>query len=122
MGTHPIFESDFDCLTDHCLIMNRLAVGCMRGQTRLLSSSLAAAGPYKIRQKPEDVLCWTHPDGGFNMKSPPSSTSGCDNIPLQVRISTIKFGSFGILVQMIKLWMIITFMYCIPFVAATHHM
>merc|ERR1711990_948138 len=24
MGTHPIFESDFDCLTDVCFVLNQL--------------------------------------------------------------------------------------------------
>merc|ERR1712131_557995 len=31
MGTHPIFESDFDCLTE----MNRLGTGCARLSLRL---------------------------------------------------------------------------------------
>merc|ERR1712198_228125 len=44
MGTHPIFESDFDCLTDFG-IMNRLLSNIvLRNSTRNLRLSCPAAG------------------------------------------------------------------------------
>merc|ERR1712221_31420 len=43
MGTHPIFESDFDCLTVQKLIMNRVALAAPRVAPRVVMRPLSVS-------------------------------------------------------------------------------
>merc|ERR1711962_1012467 len=77
MGTHPIFESDFDCLTDFCLLGRKLVMDPER-------VSPAGSGPTGIQPVPptshfppqRDVpLSGTVPLGGTARSEVPSSRS-----------------------------------------------
>merc|ERR1712080_401954 len=62
MGTHPIFESDFDCLTEVFLkMLSRLAVRTVTPQLRRLTLTVAArpaARTQLVQQRKYSVMQW----------------------------------------------------------------
>merc|ERR1712050_508598 len=109
MGTHPIFESDFDCLTE----MNRLVVANRTVLSRSIATSAVRAGG--LPQKEQWILDWQDNVPGkhvMNMKS--DHDGGKAGIWNAWRVAAVNQGWIGTAIGEFKFFLLIVIGFSTP--------
>merc|ERR1711990_108982 len=67
MGTHPIFESDFDCLTD--MRLRQILFSALLGLIQSKEDDLKPLSAEEVASRPKKYLLYdTNPGEGFNLR------------------------------------------------------
>merc|ERR1712042_212808 len=115
MGTHPIFESDFDCLTEKK--MNRLL-----GRRMTMTPQLSGNVPK--RTEPAFSITWKHPGPGVGRQHMLNSECQTDASLNQWRALVVKgrLGpKIGTFLVSIRFFVWGVFFFSVPFLSLGHN-
>merc|ERR1711970_274666 len=116
MGTHPIFESDFDCLTETTK-MNRILA-------RRMTLSAPRAGGLPKRTEPKFAVNWVHPSKGSALMHPINEECAT-HATLNYWRANVVNGPFGAragqVIAQVRFFVWAALFFSVPFLSLGHN-